>query len=154
VLRLSKETDYALVLLSSYVDAWGRGAIESARDVADRTGLPRPVVGKVLKGLARADLLESHRGVNGGYALARRPSEVSVVDVIEAIEGPIAVTECGAPDLVGLCTHESRCSIRGPVGRLTRVVRDTLARVTLADLADGDATALATADHSAPAPTS
>ena len=131
VLRVSKQTDYALVLLCRFGDG---GEPRSARSLASETRLPLPIVGKVLKGLARAGLLESRRGVHGGYALARAATAISVADVVDALEGPLAVTECGVVELAGRCAHEPRCAVREPVARLTDLVREALAGVHVADL--------------------
>ena len=101
--------------------------------MAEATTLPAPVVSKMLKHLAQSGLLASHRGAKGGYALARRPEAVSVAEIIEALEGPIALMECTAGP--GHCEQESSCQLREPWQRINRAVESTLDRVTLADLA-------------------
>ena len=96
MLRLSKITDYGIVLLARLRGAMDpAGATHNARELSAETGLPFPVVGKVLKTLAREGLLDSHRGARGGYALAQPPEEISVAKIIAALEGPVALTECG-----------------------------------------------------------
>ena len=133
MLRLSKITDYGIVLLARLARA-PAGATHNARELAADTRLPFPVVGKVLKTLAREGLLDSHRGARGGYALARPPEEISVAKIIAALEGPVALTECGlAP---GRCEHEPSCDVRSPWEKINRAISQTLDRVTLADLAN------------------
>jgi len=106
VLRVTKLADYGILLMTRF--AAGPRATLNARDLAREARLPLPVVSKVLKLLARAGLLASQRGVKGGYALARSPELISVAEIIRALDGPIAVTECsdrthGGCGLTGLC---------------------------------------------------
>ncbi len=131
MLRMSRLTDYGIVLLAHLAEA-GREELHNARELAAGTELPLPAVSKILKGLARGGLLVSHRGVKGGYALARAPERISVAQVIDVLEGPIALTECSAHP--GTCAQESSCRVRDPWQRINQAVRETLARVTLADL--------------------
>src|SRR4051812_6552534 len=93
MLRITKLTDYAVLVLSDMFRAAGSRA---ARDVAETTRIPQPTVSKVLKLLARAGLVASERGKHGGYRLARAASGISVADIVDAVEGPIAVTECSS----------------------------------------------------------
>jgi len=125
---MSRITDYGLVLLTHLAGEPRR--LHNARELAEATHLPAPVVSKILKVLARAGFLESHRGIKGGYSLARPAAEVSVVEVIDALEGPIALTECGT----GSCEREASCRVRAPWQRINRVVRQSLEDVHLSDL--------------------
>ena len=134
MLRISKLTDYGIVLLTHFAEV-GDGSTHNAREMAEATSLPLPVVSKILKGLVQADLLISQRGSKGGYALAREPGEIRVSEIIAALEGPIAVVECGAGP--GHCDVESRCRVRDPWQRINQAVQETLERVTLADLVPG-----------------
>jgi FeS assembly SUF system regulator len=131
VLRLSKLADYGVVLMAELArdpDC----ASHNARELAALTHLPFPVVGKVLKQLTRDGLLVSQRGIHGGYSLARPPEQIPVSKMIAALEGPVALTECGiAP---GSCAHEPSCHVRTPWEHINRAITDTLDRVTLADL--------------------
>lgn len=129
MLRLSKLTDYGIVLLAELARE-PAGGTHNARELSEKTRLPFPVVGKVLKTLAREGILASHRGAKGGYALARPPGQISVAKVIAALEGPVTLTECG----LGTCEHEPDCSVRSPWERINRVVAETLEKVTVADL--------------------
>ena len=131
MIRMSKLTDYGIVLLAQLAvrDA---SVPHTARELAADTRLPLPVVSKLLKALAREGLLASHRGAKGGYSLARDPATLSVAHVIAILEGPIALTECGAHP--GLCVQERDCRVRAPWQRINEAIRDALAGVTLAEL--------------------
>ena len=133
LLRLSKITDYGIVLLADLARL-PEGASRNARELALRAELPAPVVSKVLKALTREGLLESQRGAKGGYALARPAARISVAAVIDALEGPVAITECALGPAV--CSHEGSCSVRDPVHVINGVVREALSTVSLADLID------------------
>ncbi len=132
MIRLSRITDYGIVLMA-HLAGCDDDQAHNAREVAGATRLPRPVVGKILKSLARGGLLDSQRGAKGGYSLARPPEEISVAEMIHALEGPIGLTECTTHP--GRCSQEPRCDVREPWQKINRVVRDALADVTLADLA-------------------
>jgi FeS assembly SUF system regulator len=129
MLRMSRLTDYGLVLLTHLASA-PVDQVHNARELAESAHLPLPMVSKILKVLTREGFLVSQRGAKGGYSLARRPEDVTVVAVIDALEGPIALTECGA----GSCEREANCVVRAPWQRINRVVRQSLEDVRLADL--------------------
>jgi FeS assembly SUF system regulator len=131
MLRISKLTDYGIVLLAHFADR--PGETRNARELAESTGLPFPAVGKVLKALAQEGLLVSHRGARGGYALARPASEISVAEIIEALEGPIALMECSAGP--GHCEKEATCRVRDPWQLIQDAIRSTLSGVSLRGLA-------------------
>jgi FeS assembly SUF system regulator len=133
VIRLSKIADYGVVLMARLASD-PVGATHNARELAAEAQLPVPVVSKVLKALARTRLLESHRGAKGGYQLARPPQAISVADIVRALEGPIAVTECNLGP--HSCEHELACALRSPWQKINHVLETTLATVTLADLLD------------------
>lgn len=109
------------------------GTILTAREMAEGTGLPHPVVSKMLKTLAGAELLRSQRGAKGGYSLARDPGDVTVADILQALEGPLALMECSAGP--GHCGQESSCGVREPWQRIHQTVQTALRAMTLADLA-------------------
>lgn len=136
MLRMSRLTDYGIVLLTHLASDPHR--LHNARELAEAAQLPLPVVSKILKVLTREGFLTSSRGVKGGYSLARLASDVSVVDVIDALEGPIALTQCGT----GSCEREARCRVRAPWQRINRVVRKSLEDVRLSDLVAPPATLL------------
>jgi FeS assembly SUF system regulator len=132
MLRIGKLTDYAILLMTQ-LSRDARGGTHTARDLAAACHLPAPTVAKLLKELSQAGLLVSHRGMNGGYSLARRPDEISVAEVITALEGPIALTEC-ASEKPGLCDLEARCPNRSPWRTITLAVRETLERLRLSQM--------------------
>ncbi|MEJ2276061.1 MAG: SUF system Fe-S cluster assembly regulator, partial [Woeseiaceae bacterium] len=104
----------------------------SAADIAAATGIALPTASKLLKSLARAGLVNSTRGANGGYRLSRPPQHISAADVIDALEGPVSITECSATD--GDCEHESVCSVGSAWQRINVAIRRALEDVTLNDL--------------------
>jgi len=130
MLRVSKLTDYATVILTHI--AHQPDELHAASDITHATGVALPTVSKVLKLLSKADILTSHRGSKGGYALANKPSETNVAEVIIAIEGPIGMTECTTGE--GTCEQESSCEIKGNWNLINRAVYTALEAVTLADM--------------------
>lgn len=130
--RISKLTDYATVVLCLLAEQ--ASAVHSASDLAARARLELPTVSKLLKMLGQAGLVESFRGANGGYRLARAATQISVADIIVAMEGPIGVTECALHD--GICGHETHCGVRSNWRRISAAVADTLRAMTLADMLD------------------
>jgi FeS assembly SUF system regulator len=131
MIRITKQTDYGIVLLT-HMAAHGE-RLFNAPDLAAETRLPLPMVSKILKVLARDGILASHRGVKGGYSLARLPEEIPVSQIIVALEGPIALTEC--IEVHGDCSHESLCRVRANWQRINDAVRQALDGITLADMA-------------------
>ena len=144
--RLSKTTDYGIVLLArlaqnSNAEETGEDASDdarepwNARELARCSDLPAPMVSKILKALAREGLLVSQRGAKGGYRLARNPEDLTVSEMIRVLEGPVALTDCAIGP--ALCEHETMCAVREPWQLISRVVERALADVTLADLVAG-----------------
>jgi FeS assembly SUF system regulator len=132
MLRISKMTDYAVVLATHLAAAEGPHA---ARDLALQTQIPEPTASKVLKKLARAGVVVSQRGAKGGYALARPPQRIGIHEVIEALEGPIAVTECSDETTESFCEYETNCGVRANWQRINLAVQNALSQITLADMA-------------------
>jgi FeS assembly SUF system regulator len=130
MLRVSKLTDYATEVMAVLAAAPAR--VHSAQELAERVRLELPTVSKLLKQLANAGLIESFRGANGGYRLARAPERISIADVVTAMEGPIGMTECSAQS--GLCDHEAHCGVRVNWQRINQAIAGALASVTLADM--------------------
>lgn len=130
VLRISKLTDYGTVVLVQL--AANVGHVRSAADVAGATNIALPTVSKLLKLLARAKLVTSTRGANGGYELARSPREISAADVIDALEGPVSITECSSLD--SHCDFEHVCNVGGAWQRVSAAIRHALDDVSLVDL--------------------
>ena len=125
-------TDYAVVLATHLAAVEGPHA---ARDLAVQTQIPEPTASKVLKKLARAGVVVSQRGAKGGYALARSAEQIGVNEVIEAIEGPIAVTECLDDTTDSFCEYETHCGVRANWQRINVAVHKALSEITLADMA-------------------
>ncbi|MDJ0698822.1 MAG: SUF system Fe-S cluster assembly regulator [Woeseiaceae bacterium] len=130
MLRISKLTDYGTVVLAELAAA--PDAVCSAAEVAQATGIGLPTVSKLLKRLARAELVLSTRGVNGGYRLAREPRQISAADVIDALEGPVSITECSSSD--SNCDYEHVCNVGSAWQRINVAIRSALDEVSLADL--------------------
>lgn len=139
MLRLSKLGDYGTVIMAHIAREPRR--LFSAGEIAAHSGIGAPTVSKLLKRLARDGLLVSQRGARGGYALARAPGEISLAQIIDAVEGPLAMTECSAR--AGLCALERDCPARARWQAVNGVVRAALDGVRLADFAPaaGDAPA-------------
>lgn len=140
MIRLAKLTDYGLVLMTIMART-GRPPMHTARDLAAVSRLPLPTVSKLLKQLLQSGLLVSHRGINGGYRLAKEPTDISVAEIVAAIEGPIALTEC-TTDVTGLCDLEHSCPAKANQRVISEVVRGALQRVALSDLIRPQLTAI------------
>lgn len=130
MLRVSKLTDYATIVMTCLAEAGDE--VLSAQGLAERVRLETPTVSKVLKQLAAAGLVDSWRGASGGYRLARAPQDISVADIVSAIEGPFGMTECCAQ--AGLCDHEAHCGVRVNWQRISDAIRIALEGVSLADM--------------------
>ena len=130
MLRVTKLTDYATVVMT--VLAARPGEVLSAPELAEQAGLEAPTVAKVLKPLAAAGLVAGFRGANGGYRLARAAADINLVEIVEAMEGPLAMTECSMHD--GQCGIEASCGVRANWRRINDVVADALRGVSLAQM--------------------
>ena len=130
MLRISRLTDYGTLVLAhlSSTDA----APTSAADVAAAIGIALPTVSKLLKLLAKADLVTSTRGAQGGYRLARTAADISAADIIDALEGPVHITECSATD--SNCDLEAVCNVGGAWQRINVAIRDALSEISLIEL--------------------
>ncbi|MHC4955079.1 MAG: SUF system Fe-S cluster assembly regulator [Planctomycetota bacterium] len=135
MIKITRQTDYGIVLMTCF-DGPEKGSVMSARDIAANSELPLPTVSKILKALTRADLLVSTRGVNGGYALARPSSEITIADLIEALEGPISLTDCAEGERK-LCLIPDACPCRDNWDRINVAIRSALQAVRLSDMASG-----------------
>ncbi|WP_326525447.1 RrF2 family transcriptional regulator [Sphingomonas sp.] len=135
-MRLTAQADYAVVMLSAAARHCGVSGRLNATLIAEETGLPLPTVQKLVSRLSAAGLIESARGTGGGFRLARPPATISLADIVEAIEGPIALTACveaGAHD----CAVEGNCRVKPHMSHVNGAVRGALAGVTLATLSAG-----------------
>ncbi len=131
MIRMSRLADYGVIVMTHIANR--ADVLLSGPEIAADLKLPAPTVSKVLKSLGQAGLLSSYRGVKGGYTLALAPEEVSVADIIAAVEGPIALTEC-IDDAPGACGIESFCPTRRNWRIINDVVRDALSKVSLAEM--------------------
>jgi FeS assembly SUF system regulator len=131
VIRLSKLADYGMVIMTRL--AHGNHPCENTQTIAEATNSPRPMASKILKLLTRADLLSSQRGANGGYELARAAELISVAEIIEALDGPIAITDCSGG--VHDCGIESLCPTRTNWQWINVAIRDALDGISLSDMA-------------------
>lgn len=132
MIRVSRMADYGVVALSFM--AREPGAVYSAAKIAERTGVPLPSASKLLKLLVKSGVLVSRRGAAGGYGLARPPREISVADLIIAVDGPIALADCLDGASGKICELESFCAVRGPWQKVSDAIRIALEEVTLADI--------------------
>lgn len=131
MIRITRETDYGIVLLTGLVQ--DAKPPYSAAALAKQCRLPLPMVSKVLKALARAGLLISQRGAQGGYSLAHPPEAISAADIIDALEGPVAITECSV-GLPSTCVHEGHCTVGGHWSRINEAIRAALEQISLLEL--------------------
>ena len=132
MLRLSKKADYALIAMKHLALRGDHGS-SSAREIAEQYDIPIELMAKVLQRLVRRGLLASHQGTRGGYELARRPVQISVADVIQAIDGPVTVTACSTDE--GQCDQFAKCNVRDPLWRVRERILSALGECTIAELA-------------------
>jgi FeS assembly SUF system regulator len=131
MIRIGRLTDYGIVLMTHVA---ANPVDHSAAEIATEARLPLPTVSKLLRLLAKEGLLVSHRGVKGGYSLARPAEQISVAGIISAIEGPVALTLCTTVEHNGDCELEGCCPVQGHWQKINRAVRSALEDVTLADI--------------------
>lgn len=134
MLRITKQTDYGIVLLSRMAAEPQR--LFNAPELAGEAQLPLPTVSKILKLLARDQVLASHRGVKGGYSLSRPPEAITISEVITCLDGPIAMTECVDDEAPGVCQQEGHCPTQANWQVINRAVRRALEGITLRDMAE------------------
>lgn len=137
MLRITRQADHAIVLMT-FVALDRERPVHNARDLAELAQLPQPTVTKVLKALARAGILASQRGVKGGYRLARRAEEISLAEIIAALEGPPALIACadrGPEGAAARCARQATCPARRGLQAVGHELRASLEAVSLRDLA-------------------
>lgn len=149
MLKLTKKADYGLIALRHLTAGRGRFADRgagapvrlsaSAKDIAETYRIPLPLLSKVLQKLARAGLLISEQGTNGGYRLARNPDEISALDVIRTIDGPIILTHCFTEHEGHIeCDQTALCPVREPLRKVHEGILRLLSGITISDLASED----------------
>ena len=134
MLRISRLTDYATLVLATLAENPER--VQTATALAEHTRIAAPTVSKLLKQLQRANLVTSTRGLHGGYQLARLATDITAADILDALEGPVALTDCAAG--LGHCDIEHSCRVGRVWQRLNQAIRQSLNEVTLAQLAGID----------------
>ncbi len=130
--KLNRLTDYGVVVLTQM--SRNPDDLRTAPQIAQDTGVPLPTVAKLLNALAHERLITSHRGAAGGYALNRPAEAISVAEIVQALEGPIALTAC-VDGASGGCDVESICPMRGNWDKVNKAIYGALSQVTLADMA-------------------
>lgn len=133
MIKVSKLADYAVVVLASLAGA-ELGKVMSASDLSEQTKLPEPTVSKVLKLLAKGEILNSVRGASGGYTFMKPPESITVADIIMAVDGPISLTACVEGSEQD-CTYAACCSIKGRWTGVNKAIKDALDNISLSDMA-------------------
>jgi FeS assembly SUF system regulator len=128
MLRLSKFADYGTQVMAYMAKD---GAVHSATEVSAELGIAAPTVSKILKMLVREDLVESVMGAKGGYRLSRDPAEINIAEIINAMDGPISITECSGTTI---CERESTCSTRSNWQGINHIIQNALEKVKLAEM--------------------
>lgn len=133
MLKLSKKADYGLMAMKHLAEHAPHGAC-SAKDVAESYGIPPEALAKILQRLARAGLLHSQHGTNGGYTLARAATEITAYEVIRAIDGPLFITSCIT--VRGECDQTERCTIREPLRKVNQSIEEVLKNIKIAEMTE------------------
>jgi FeS assembly SUF system regulator len=133
MLKLSKKADYALIAVRHLATHRGEPS-QSASDIAEAYGISAPLLAKVLQRLARNGVVTARHGSNGGYQLARHPKEISALDVINAVDGPVVITSCVTNH--GNCDQSSTCTVREPLRRVNESIAQVLRSVTISQMAE------------------
>src|SRR5208337_3825583 len=138
MLKLTKKADYGLIALRHLASV--PGATASTKDMAEAYHLPVTLLAKVLQQLARAGIVKSVAGTNGGYKLIRHPGAVSALEVVRAIDGPVILTHCFTEH--GTCDQSESCTVREPLRRVHEAILELLNKFTIMDLAESPAVRL------------
>ena len=133
-MKVSTRGDYASRALLSLALHRETDVPTSVRDIAERTGLPQPYLEQILLALKGAGLVRSKRGVGGGYVLAREPQEITLGQIVSAVDGPIAVGDFGEPHQNGACEHEGQCVLLAVWADVGQHMREHLDSFTLGDM--------------------
>jgi FeS assembly SUF system regulator len=133
MLRLTKKADYSLIALKHFASLQREtGEAVSAKQVSERCGIPLPVLSKLLQKLGKTGFLVSEYGTNGGYRLARDPRDISALEVIRAIDGPVMLADCFTEE--AYCDHASRCTVRRPLKRIHEGILRLLDGISIQDM--------------------
>ncbi|MCB0308712.1 MAG: Rrf2 family transcriptional regulator [Bdellovibrionales bacterium] len=134
MLRITKETDYGILVLTLFAK-YGRDHVLTTKQVSQQSGIAYRMVCKLLNLLTRKGLLASYRGIRGGYYLLKQPSEITLEEAIEAIEGPIQLTQCTKKEYCD-CMALEKCIVQDHWAYINKVFREALQGVTLSSLAN------------------
>jgi Rrf2 family protein len=129
MLKLTKKADYGLIALKHLAERQHDGTA-SAKDIADAYGLPQEALAKILQKLAKAKLLVSHAGTNGGYSLAKDPRQITALEVIRLIDGPLFITSCASDKLCQV----TNCNVKEPLARVSESITTVLKKLTIAEM--------------------
>ncbi len=132
MLKLTKKADYGLISLR-HLAVGNHGRTASAKDISDTYHIPLPILAKVLQKLAKAGLLTSEQGTNGGYRLSRPARDITTLEAIRTIDGPIILTACFTDH--GGCNQSESCTVREPLRRVHEGILQLLANISIADMA-------------------
>ncbi len=132
MLKLSKKADYGLIAMK-HLAMKGQSASSSATEIAEAYGIPPQLMAKVLQKLARRGLLISRHGSTGGYSLARPAAEMTALEVINAVDGPLHITSCVTTH--GDCYQTSRCTVREPLQKVNDSILQVLGTIRISELA-------------------
>src|SRR4051794_21653674 len=133
MLKLTRKADYGLISLKHMAMKNGSS---SAREIADTYGIPLPLLSKVLQKLARTGFVQSEHGANGGYRLRRKPRDITTLEVIRSIDGPIFLTSCFTDS--SECGLSSKCNVREPLRKVHEEIQKLLEKLTIADMCEED----------------
>jgi Rrf2 family protein len=133
LLKLTKKADYGLMAMKHLAEHAADGAC-SAKDVAESYGIPPEALAKILQRLAKAGLLHSQHGINGGYTLARDAQDISAYEVIRAIDGPLFITSCIT--VRGECDQTERCTIREPLRKVNQSIENVLKAIKISEMTE------------------
>jgi Rrf2 family protein len=131
MLKLTKKADYGLMAMRHLAEHASKGAC-SAKDVAEAYGIPQEALAKILQRLAKAHLLTSQHGINGGYTLAREAKTISAFEVIQAIDGPLFITSCVT--VRGECGQSDRCTVREPLRKVNESIEQVLKNIKISQM--------------------
>lgn len=130
MLRFSKKVEYALMALKHIAFT---NNVVTAKEISDKYNIPFELLAKILQKLKKENILISTQGINGGYALNKKPSEISLHNVITVIEGDLAVTECQKGESTCTCTMYDKCTIKDPIGMIQKDIEELFMRKTISD---------------------
>jgi|SRR3954469_9800408 Rrf2 family protein len=134
MLKLTKKADYGLIAVKHLAELGPRGSC-SAKDIAEAYHIPAEALAKILQKLAKSKLLVSHHGTNGGYALAMEARQISALQVIRAIDGPLFITSC-LPHETGGCEQSGCCTVREPLRQVNESIKALLDDIKISDMRD------------------